>query len=342
MAETEDEVLVKIEDEAAPEGTSTEATKPDTPDPVAELKSQFDEIKQTAEAEKTRREAAERREAEARRNEAAARKEAETFRTESVDSQFDAVTTGLNAAESEATSAEGEYASLMEKGDFVGAAKAQRRIASAEAKILRFNEAKADLEARKAAPRTEDTRKRDPETGQFVSSDPVEQFLATRTEPTAKWLREHRDWLTDARKSKKLTAADADAQAEGHSPDTPAYFDYVERFLGLKKDESAKTEGTTNGAAPPKRAAAPPVAPVNGGGGAHSSGNANGGTTVTLSAGEARAAQDGTHRWGKHDLASGRIKDAKMIDQPIGVQEYARRKSLMQKAGAYDKSFTEN
>jgi hypothetical protein len=345
MADTEEDVIVSIEGDApvdAPEGD-----KPQTPDPVAELKSQFDEIKQTAEAEKTRREAAERREAEARRAAEAARKEAETFRTESVDSQFDAVTTGLAAAESEATSAEAEYASLMEKGDFVGAAKAQRRMSAAEAKILRFNEAKADLEARKTAPRTEDSRKRDPDTGRFVSDDPVEAFIASRTEPTANWLREHRDWLTDARKSRKLTAADADAQAEGHTPDTPAYFDYVERFLGLKKDDP-KTEsngtanGGANGSAPQKRAAAPPVAPVNGGGGAHSSGDSRSGVTVTLTSGEAKAAQDGTLRWGKHDLAAGRIKDAKLVGEPIGVQEFARRKSQMQKAGAYDKSYSEN
>jgi hypothetical protein len=343
MSDTEDqEIEVQIEGESPPEGEV--ATEP-KPDPVAELKSQFDEITRTAAAEKSAREAAERRAAEAQRAAEAARKEAASARTEVADSQLDSVTTGLAAAESEASSAEAEYAAFMEKGDFVNAAKSQRRIASAEAKIVRLNEAKADLEARKTSPRTEDTRtdrKRD-ESGRFVSDDPVEAFIATRTEPTANWLREHRDWLTDARKNKKLTAADADAQAEGHVPDTPAYFDYVERFLGLKKDE-AEPKAEINGAAktPPARKTAPPVAPVNGGGGAHSSGDGRGAITVSLTAGEAKAAQDGTHQWGKHDLAAGRIKDAKLVGQPIGVQEYARRKSFMQKQGAYDKSFTEN
>lgn len=344
MADTEDEVLVQIDGDAPVEGAAGDTPKVDTPDPVAELKSQFDEIKQTAEAEKTRREASERREAEARRAADKAMREAAEARTESHDSQFDAVTTGLNAAESEASSAEAEYAALMEKGDFVGAAKAQRRMSSAEAKILRFNEAKADLEARKAAPRSEDTRGDRPrdDKGRFVSDDPIEQFISTKTDATAKWLREHRDWVADPKKNAKLTAAHFDAVAEGLTPDTDSYFDHVEKRLGLREEAPKENGNASNGSTPPpKRAAAPPVAPVNGGGGAHSSGSGNG-VTITLSAGEARAAQDGTHRWGKHDLAAGRIKDAKLVDQPIGVQEYARRKSLMQKQGAYDKSWTEN
>ena len=344
MAEAEDqELVVNIEPEAPPEGAAAE-TRNDAPDPVAELKSQYDDLQARAAAKDAELAAERKRTAEAQRAADAARKEAATARTEVVDSQFDTVTTGLAAAESDASSAEAEYASLMEKGDFAGAAKAQRRIASAEAKIVRLNEAKADLEARKAAPRTEESttdRARD-DKGRFVSDDPIEQFISTKTEPTAKWLREHRDWVVDPKKNAKLTAAHYDAVAEGLTPDTETYFDHVEKRLGMREDGAEKS---VNGSAKPpaqQRRAAPPVAPVNGGGGAHSSGDSRGATTVSLTAGEARAAQDGTHRWGKHDLAAGRIKDAKLVDQPIGVQEYARRKSQMQKAGLYDKSYTES
>lgn len=82
------------------------------------------------------------------------------------------------------------------------------------------------------------------------------------------------------------------------------------------------------------------VAPVAAGGGISSS-NGGGGTEVTLTRGEAMAATDGTHRWGQHDLAAGRIKDKSLIGQPIGHGEMARRKLWGQKNGLYDKNFTD-
>jgi hypothetical protein len=331
---SDDEIIVKVEQEAtAPDTVVSTGTDVAAAD---DLKSQFEEIKKSADADKTAREAAERRAAEANRAADAARREAAVARTEASDHQFDTVTTGLQAAESEASSGEAEYAAAMEKGDFIGAAKAQRKIAASEAKILRFNEAKADLEARKTAPRTEAERPRD-DAGRFVSqSDPVESYLRDRTEPTQRWLRAHTDWIVNPEKNRQLTRAHHAAVGAGHDPDTDGYFEHVETTIGLREKPAAATSATT------QRRGAPPVAPVNGGGGGHSSGNGSSAKEVTLRAFEAKAANDGTHVWGQHDLKAGRIKDATLVGKPIGNQEFARRKLWAQQNNLYDKSFVES
>ena len=57
-------------------------------------------------------------------------------------------------------------------------------------------------------------------------------------------------------------------------------------------------------------------------------------TQVKLTAGEARAATDGTHTW-NYDDPSGKARFKK--GDPIGVQEFARRKKMLTEQGAYDK-----
>jgi len=325
----EDEIITIVEGEGAASGAKTEPES----DAVAALKAQFEESERRKDAEL----AAERRRAnDAARAADTARREATAAHSQIAESQLDTVASGLAAAQSEAASAEAEYASCMEKGDFIAAAKAQRRIASAEAKIVRLDEAKADLEARKAAPRPELPQP------QQRSGDVFEDHVSRFTQPTADWMRAHREWVEDPRKSKKLSAAHFDAEAEGLVADTPAYFAHVETYLGLRQKPNGNGAASNGSARPAPRPAAP-VAPVNGGNGSASVGSNGGGQEVRLSAGEVAAANDGaTHVWGKHDLAAGRIKDASLIGRAIGTQEFARRKLAMMKQGRYDKSYTES
>jgi hypothetical protein len=323
----ENEIIVNVEGE---EGGSDDVIIADN-DAVAELKRQHEALKADVEkrdadlaVERAARFAADQRAADARAREAA-------LHTRVTESQGDAIASGIDAAQAEASQAEADYAALMERGDFAGAAKAQRRMAAAEARILRFDEAKSDLEARKSAPRTDDTPSR---------ADPVEAHLAKFTEPTARWLRDHKEWLTDPRKNAKLTGAHHFAVAEGYDPDTPGYFEHVEKTLGLRDEPQPARNGSGNGQAKtPARRSAPPVAPVNGSAGAHSSGSGdNRGNQVYLTKNEAASATDGTLVW-NYDDPSG--KDRYKKGQPIGIQEMARRKLEMQKRGLYDKNAIE-
>ena len=194
---------------------------------------------------------------------------------------------------------------------------AQDRLTSARIDLRTYDEAKATMEARAKQPAR--------------PADPVEAYIAGRTEQTAGWLRAHREWITDTRKNQKLTAAHHDAIADGLSPDTPEYFTHVEKFIGLRK-EAEVTEGDSV-QRPGARRASAPVAPVAGSRGSGSSSDNN---EVRLSQGEAKAATDGTHIW-NYDDPSGQKKFKK--GDPIGVQEFARRKRAMTASGQYDRTY---
>lgn len=325
----DDEIIVAIE----PEGEAGKTEQADTvkvvPKAVEPAEDLVEQFKTQAEGDRKRAEAAEATARTERQAREAADRRAEAAVTTASESQLDTVSTGLAAAQTEAEAATAAYQTAMEAGDFAAAAKAQRRMASAEAKIGRLDEAKADLEARKAEKpeRTERTETR------TAPADPVEAYIANRTEPTAKWLREHRDFVTDPKKNAKLTAAHHDAIAADLSPDTDAYFEHVETFIGLRKSE---TDTKPNGQqATTKRRATVPVAPVQQSGG----GTNGGGKEVRLSQREATAAQDGTHVWNYDDPSP--QKRFKKGD-PLGVQEFARRKLEMTKQGLYDRTFTES
>lgn len=328
MSTENEEIVVKIEDDTSGDQTQQKTEKATAADPVAELAKQVKDLEGKADRERAGREEALRAADAARRDADQARKEAESAKGEAVDDRMAGITAGLDAAEAEASAAETEYKTAMEAGDFGAAAKAQRKMAGAEAKALRLTEAKDDLEAtrrEKPEPRTEQRTQQE----QRPPADPVEAYIRGRTEPTANWLRQHTDYITDHRKNAKLTAAHWDAVGDGLAPDTPEYFERVETFIGLRKadDGQQQTQQTTR----PRRAS---VAPVTTSGG----GTSGGGNEVRLSRGEAAAATDGTHVW-NYDDPSGQKRFKK--GDPIGVQEFARRKQEMQKQGLYDKALLE-
>jgi hypothetical protein len=224
---------------------------------------------------------------------------------------------GRENAQYAAQAAAAEFASAAEEGDFTRQADAQRRIARAEAEALRLQEAEAGI------PRQTQ-----------VSGDPIEAAIASRTPQTQAWFRSHPDQARafallmtgqasgdDLKRARKLSAAHEDALAEGYTADSPEYFGHVEKFIGITGER--------------QRRSSPPAAPVSGA--SWAGGGSRGGTQVTLTAGEAAAATDGTHVWGRHDLAAGRIKDASQIGQPIGHREMGRRKLALQREGAYDR-----
>ena len=346
----EEKTVVTVADEGAEQGAEGGAQQVEQQrteavvDPTEELKAQHESLKADAEREKERRIAAEQREAREREARAAAEREAQSARTEVTDSRLATVDGGIEAAQTESAAAKAAYAQAMAEGDFNKAAEAQEKLADARAKLIRLNEAKADLESAKIERRTE-TRREDSRPSE---TDAVEAFIGGQDAATQRWLRDHIDDAKalalngfNPRRAAKINAAHNDAVAEGHQVSTAEYFDHVERFLGMKKDDTQpeqKPDTKANGGkvevkAHQRKAPSAPVAPVTGG----SAGN--GGTEVWLTKGEVAAATDGTHVWNYDDPSpQKRFKKGDVI----GVQEFARRKKAMTDQGRYDKSFTEN
>lgn len=322
----EDEVVVKIEPEVSGE-TKDVVVKADitVKDPaVNDLVTQYKELEAESERRKVAQQDANKRAAESAAEAARARQEAAAAKAAATDSNLDAVSTALTAAQNEIEAAKRDIKTAGEAGDFDAQSAAYARLAKASALELRYDEAKADIETRKAAKPEPVAR----------PSDPVEAYIQGRTEPTAAWLREHREFVTDPRKNAKLTGAHYDAVGDGLSPDTTEYFEHVEKFLGLRKADVPVTDGDQvqrPGAI--KKPAARMAAPVNGSGG---SGGATGGNEVRLSQREAAAATDGTHTW-NYDDPSPQKKFKK--GDVIGVQEFARRKLKLTEQGAYDRTY---
>jgi hypothetical protein len=293
-----------------------------TADPLEDLKDQFTQQKQRATAAELAQQQTARRLEEVTQ-------ELQTTKTAVTESQLDTVLSGIQAAEAEATAAEQAYIAAAESGDFAAQARAQRKISAAEARIQRLNEAKGDLEEAKSAkpaPRVE--ARPDP---RQQPTDRVEQFAANMSPRSAAWIRAHPDCITDDKKNKRMLAAHNDCLADDIAIDSDEYFARIEaRIAGsvAKVEPKVEPKPDTSGKRPISAAAS----------GANTGGGMNGGgTEVRLSQREVLAATDGTITWNRDD-PNGKFKR----DDPIGVQEFARRKAIMKRDGVYDRGIIDS
>jgi len=323
MADEEEIAVTVVPDEQANIEQAVKEEKVEVKDDVLEdLKAQYKALEERAQLQEKRVQEEEERRRQAEIEAAKHRQDAESARKRETSSHLDTITTAIGSSKQEVESAKAAIRAAKAAGDVEAEIEAQERLAEAKASLVRLDEAKSDIEARIKAPPK-----------QQVPTDPVEAFATGRTPQTAAWIRAHPEFVRSERGLKKLTAADAIAQAEDLIPDTPEYFARVEEYLGLTKKEE-KTETKTEAKTEPKpKSAAPPVAP----GASVSSNGATGGAAVTLTAREAQAAVDGTVVWNFSD-PKGKFKKG----DPVGLQEYARRKLALMKSGQYDRSFTES
>lgn len=317
MADLDDDAITVTlpaeEGGAVIEKIEGEKPKPAADDPISDLKGQFETLKGTLNQTTQRLVGAERQLADKDQELATVRKEVAT-------SQLDTVTTGIQAAEAEAASAEKDYVAAAEAGDFAAQARAQRKMAAAETRIQRLREAEGDLKdqtAAKPATRQQPT--------QQAPADPVERFTQGMSSRSAAWIKAHPDCVTDPKKNARMLAAHNLALADDITVDSDEYFERIEAGIQITKPAAQQQEPAKVNIRP-----SAPVAPSGNGSG----GMNGGGNSVTLSRREVAAATDGSLVWNRDD-AGGKYKKG----DPIGVQEFARRKSIMTKEGHYDKSY---
>jgi hypothetical protein len=147
------------------------------------------------------------------------------------------------------------------------------------------------------------------------TGDDFGDHTAKFSDPTAAWMHQNRDWITDPKKSARVQSAHFDAVAEGIEPDSDEYFSHVERKIGFRS------------------------------GGSNRGGNvqrdiSGGGNEVRLSKGEVERANDGSICWnvGNTDSRGNVIRHGDpRVGKPIGNVEYARRRIEMEKQGYYSK-----
>lgn len=311
-ADGDETVITKIE--------SGETTT--TVDPLEDLKDQFAKANQRATAAELAQQNTARQLEETTR-------ELQTTKTAVTDSQLDTVTSGIQAATAEADAAEKELIAAYEAGDAAAQARAQRKISAAEVRIQRLNEAKGDLEEAKAAKPVVRTEQR-PEPRQHPT-DKVEQFASQMSPRSAAWIRSHPDCITDDKKNKRMIAAHNDCLADDIAVDSDEYFARIEARIGgsaVKVEPKPQPKQEPTGKRPISAAAS----------GANTGGGMNGGATeVRLTQREVTAATDGTVCW-NYDDPNGKFKKG----DSVGVQEFARRKSIMKKQGLYDRGIIDS
>lgn len=245
MSENEDDIEI-IEDD--PEVVVAEEPKKEdklspliTKEALAgadDLAKQIEDLRKAKVAEETARRAAEAR--------AAAREqEAQGYQQQARSSQETMVEQALTNARAEADRLEEQARLAMEEGDFKKGLALQRKLAQAEALIVRAEEARASLRA--VAPPAPAQR------------DPFEAAISGHSDRTRQWLRAHPECVQDVNKAHQAAAAHHQAVLSGFQPDTDAYFTYVEEQLGYREPVEAATPQKRAPVAPASRAPAAPT-----------------------------------------------------------------------------------
>lgn len=242
--------VVKAEDGAGTTDAQVGDKQPVTAEEGKEdLARQLESMKATAEAERLARQKAETEAAEAR-------KAVESANGKAASQQEQMVVQAIDAVKAQQDQAEGEYVRAMENGDYAAAAKAQRNIATAAARMTNLEVIKSEMETRKANPPARGTHEGRVEKAE--PTDPFEKSISGLSPSSQAWARRNPAHFTDQKLYAKTLSAHHAAIAEDIQPDTPQYFTFLEERLGLRdapqqRQEQAQTRTAPRPAAPPNR-----------------------------------------------------------------------------------------
>jgi len=124
------------------------------------------------------------------------------------------------------------YATAMSEGNFALASEINAEMAKNAAQLLNLENGKIAIETR---PKREERR------AAVQSNDPVE-VLASRLAPqSAAWIRAHPEYARDPKKNAKMMGAHYKALAEELAPNSPEYFAFVEKDLGIGHSDQRRS-----------------------------------------------------------------------------------------------------
>ncbi len=265
--ENKDELEITIDD--APAGNSGGTAEITLEQPAPKSGEGAEDWKAQFEAAQKKAEEAERL-AQQRADELArVERENSANRSAVVSAEMMAIDNAIANAEHERADAKAEYKLAMESGDYEAAAEAQAKLSDIAVRAQRIKEGKAALERRAEDAKTQAERR----------PDPIDQYTQGMSATSANWVRAHADlFLNDADRS-FVIAAHHRAMKRNIQVDTPAYFEAIEREIGLRSDD-----GHQPASEQPQRTPAAPAAPVSRGGSAEAPRTSQ--NTVRLTAAE--------------------------------------------------------
>jgi len=221
----------------------------------AEAKPNQDEITpdQGIEALKKRLEDEKRAREEAERRAYEAQQQAQRAQRDVQDGDYQLILSAIDATKRNADILKNGYAEALATGDYRRAADFQEAIALNSNKLSTLENGKSALETRLKQP-----------VQPVQQNDPVEAFASQLTPRSAAWVRSNPDVVKN--RYEDMVKAHSHAIGEGFVPDSDAYFEHVERRLGIRKaaePEMAEEDVVSVAAAPvQKRTSSPPVAPT--------------------------------------------------------------------------------
>lgn len=169
------------------------------------------------------------------------------------DAEYNSVLTAIAAEQSALDKAEADYAGFSSVGDFGNAAKAQRIMSTAAARLDRLEEGKVAFEQKRDAPKPAPAA-----TPQAAPLD-FEQRIAQLPDTAKSWLRKHPEFVNDASLNTKIGHAHnyltGMRNVEAFSP---AYFDALDTEFGFKAEPQAEAPPQQ----PQQRRSMPVSAPV--------------------------------------------------------------------------------
>ncbi len=306
---------------------------------LSDMQRQVEEMKRsTEEANKARDEANNRLQETQRRASADAarsRQEAATSRKASIDAQKQTFDTAIQATDLALDAAEAELSAAYDRGDGAAIAKANRKLAELTANRAENIRRKSDVEAQEAALAKEPAKGQEEDIGGGPGDSPFEKYVKQFSPRVQAWMRAHPDVVTDQKRNRLVFVAHDEAIDAGHADQSDEYFRYIEKRMGYQtngtadrrqnfKDLREETrQDPRNMSQQQQRQQPRPSAPVSREGGID---GGRGSVRVRLTDGEVKNATDGTICWGRGHPQEG---------QPIGVNEMAKRKAILQNNGRY-------
>jgi hypothetical protein len=90
----------------------------------------------------------------------------------------------------------------------------------------------------------------------------LNQIIDSVTPESARWLQDNKSYIRDQNDIQDMFNAHNSAVSRGITPDTPQYFSFIERRLGIERQQEEDSV-MSSASKPTARKAAPPAAPVN-------------------------------------------------------------------------------
>jgi hypothetical protein len=265
VTEARDDVQVHADETSAP---------PDPKDTEAEaislLKKQYEVSENARRAAESRAQTAERDRIQALEHARQAHERTGQVEAENVTAHMSALDSAIEATRIAANQAEQHLVNAHQAGDAAEIARAQRALSQAEIRINELSQGKAALDVRKTQPRPAPAAAH---VAQSQSADPFESWASQLSPRSQTYVRSRQNKITSgdsAYNVDRLTAVHGAAVRKGYSPDSDAYFEFIDKEMGYgPKMETPASAAPVE--APAVKAAsktsAPPAAPVSRSGG---------------------------------------------------------------------------